>query len=89
MLSMLLALFYEKRKSRNLFLHKEKFQAQLPQNEKTLKSVREQLGKFCFLPLLIFTNLDFWNYWNEDNELRELSIVKNDAFLLMVYISNE
>ena len=48
------ALFYEKGKSGNSFLHKEKFRAQLPRKEKTLKSVWEkQLGKFCFLPLLI------------------------------------
>ena len=35
------AFCYDKGKSRNLFLRKEKFQAQLPQKEKTLKSVRE------------------------------------------------
>ena len=35
------ALFYEKGKSRNSFLRKEKFRAQFPRKEKTLKSVRE------------------------------------------------
>ena len=35
------ALFYEKRKNGNSFLRKEKFRAQLPRKEKTLKSVRE------------------------------------------------
>jgi len=35
------ALFYEKGKSGNSFLRKEKFRAQLPWKEKTLKSVRE------------------------------------------------
>ena len=35
------ALFYEKRKSGNSFLRKEKFRAQLPRKEKTLKSVRK------------------------------------------------
>ena len=35
------ALFYEKGKSDNSCLHKEKFRAQLPRKEKTLKSVRE------------------------------------------------
>ena len=35
------ALFYEKAKSGNSFLGKQKFQAQLPRKEKTLKSVRE------------------------------------------------
>ena len=35
------ALFYEKGKSGNLFLRKEKFPAQLPRKEKTIKSVRE------------------------------------------------
>ena len=35
------ALFYEKGKSRNSFLRKEKFRAQLPWKKKTLKSVRE------------------------------------------------
>ena len=34
------ALFYEKGKSGNSFLRKEKFRAQLPRKEKTLKSVR-------------------------------------------------
>ena len=34
------ALFYEKGKSRNSFRRKEKFRAQLPRKEKTLKSVR-------------------------------------------------
>ena len=37
------ALFYEKGKSGNSFLRKEKFRAQLPRNEKTLKSVRETI----------------------------------------------
>ena len=36
-----IALFYDKGKSRNLFLRKEKFCAQLPWKEKALKSVRE------------------------------------------------
>jgi len=40
-----IALFYEKRKSGNSFLRKEKFRAQLPQKEKTLKSVRETVRK--------------------------------------------
>ena len=35
------ALFYEKGKSGNLFLRKEKLRAQLARKEKTLKSVRE------------------------------------------------
>ena len=35
------ALFYEKAKSGNSFLRKEKFRAQLPRKEKTLKSVGE------------------------------------------------
>ena len=35
------ALFYEKGKSGNSFLRKEKFRAQLPRKENTLKSVRE------------------------------------------------
>ena len=35
------ALFYDKGKSRNSFLRKEKFRAQLPQKEKTIKSDRE------------------------------------------------
>ena len=35
------ALFYEKGKSDNSCLRKEKFRAQLPRKEKTLKSVRE------------------------------------------------
>ena len=35
------ALFYKKGKSRNSFLRKEKFRAQLPRKEKTLRSVRE------------------------------------------------
>ena len=35
------ALFYERGKSENSFLRKEKFRAQLPRKEKTLKSVRE------------------------------------------------
>ena len=35
------ALFYEKEKSDNSFLRKEKFRAQLLRKEKTLKSVRE------------------------------------------------
>ena len=35
------ALFYEKAKSENSFLRKEKFWAQLPRKEKTLKSVRK------------------------------------------------
>ena len=35
------ALFYEKGKSKHSFLRKEKFRAQLPRKEKTLKSVRE------------------------------------------------
>ena len=35
------ALFYEKGKSGNSFLRKEKFRAQLSRKEKTLKSVRE------------------------------------------------
>ena len=34
-------LFYEKGKSGNSFFRKEKFRAQLPWKEKTLKSVRE------------------------------------------------
>ena len=34
-------LFYEKGKSDNSFLRKEKFRAQLPRKEKALKSVRE------------------------------------------------
>ena len=37
------ALFYEKGKSGNSFLRKEKFRAQLPRKEKTLKSVREKI----------------------------------------------
>ena len=37
------ALFYEKGKSGNSFVRKEKFGAQLPRKEKTLKSVRETL----------------------------------------------
>ena len=36
-----IALFYEKGKSGNLFFRKEKFRAQLPRKEMTLKSVRE------------------------------------------------
>ena len=36
-----LALFYEKVKSKNSFLRKEKFRAQNPRKGKTLKSVRE------------------------------------------------
>ena len=35
------ALFYDKGKSGNSFLCKEKFRAQVPRKEKTLKSVRE------------------------------------------------
>ena len=35
------ALFYEKGKSGNSFLRKEKCRAQLPRKEKTFKSVRE------------------------------------------------
>ena len=35
------ALFYEKGKSGNSLFRKEKFRAQLPRKEKTLKSVRE------------------------------------------------
>ena len=35
------ALFYERGKTENLFIRKEKFRAQLPRKEKTLKSVRE------------------------------------------------
>ena len=35
------ALFHEKGKIGNSFLRKEKFRAQLPRKEKTLKSVRE------------------------------------------------
>jgi len=35
------ALFCEKGKSRNSFLRKEKFRAQLPRKEKTLKSLTE------------------------------------------------
>ena len=35
------ALFYEKGKSGNSFFRKEKFRAQFPRKEKTLKSVRE------------------------------------------------
>ena len=35
------ALFYEKGKSGNSFLRKEKSRAQLPRKETTLKSVRE------------------------------------------------
>ena len=35
------ALFYENGKSGNFFLHEEKFRAQLPWKEKTLKSIRE------------------------------------------------
>ena len=35
------ALFYKKGKSRNSFLRKEKFRAQLPRKEKTLKSRRQ------------------------------------------------
>ena len=35
------ALFYEKGKTGYSFLRKEKFWAQLPRKEKTLKSVRE------------------------------------------------
>ena len=35
------ALFYEKAKSGNSFLGKQKFRAQLPRKEKTLRSVRE------------------------------------------------
>ena len=35
------ALFYEKENSGNSFLRKQKFRAQLPRKEKTLKSVRE------------------------------------------------
>ena len=34
-------LFYQKGKSRNSFLRKEKFRAQLPRKENTLKSVTE------------------------------------------------
>ena len=65
------AFFYEKGKSENSFLRKEKFRAQLPRKEKTLKSVRETVRQVLFLS---FTNLDFWNYYiaNEDKELREL-----------------
>ena len=37
------ALFYDKGKSGNSFLRKEKFRAQLPRKEKTLKSVRETI----------------------------------------------
>ena len=40
------ALFYEKGKTGNSFLHKEKFQAQLARKEKTSKSVRETLDNF-------------------------------------------
>ena len=36
-----IALFYEEGKSGNSFFRKEKFRAQLPRKEKTLKSVRE------------------------------------------------
>ena len=35
------ALFYDKGKSGNSFLCKEKFRARVPRKEKTLKSVRE------------------------------------------------
>ena len=35
------ALFYEKGKSGNSFLRKEKFRAQLPRKEKRLNTVRE------------------------------------------------
>ena len=38
------ALLYEKGKSRNSFLRKEKFWTQLPRKEKTLKSVRETVS---------------------------------------------
>ena len=37
------ALFYEKGKSGNSFLRKEKFRAQVLRKEKTLKSVRETI----------------------------------------------
>ena len=40
------ALFYEKGKSGNSFLRKEKFRAQLPRKEKTLSPSVKQLGKF-------------------------------------------
>ena len=36
-----IALFYEKEKSGNSFFRKEKFRAQLPRKEKTIKSGRE------------------------------------------------
>ena len=38
------ALFYEKGKSGNSFVRKEKFRAQLPRKEKTLKCVRETVS---------------------------------------------
>ena len=37
-------LFYEKGKSGNSFFREEKFRAQLPWKEKTLKSVSETVG---------------------------------------------
>ena len=37
-------LFYEKGKSGNSFVRKEKFRAQLPRKEKTLKCVRETVS---------------------------------------------
>ena len=42
-------LFYEKGKSGNSFLPKEKFRAQLPRKEKTFKCVRETVRKNCSL----------------------------------------
>ena len=38
------ALFYEKGKSGNSFVRKEKFRVQLPRKEKTLKCVRETVS---------------------------------------------
>ena len=46
------AFFYEKGKSRNSFPRKEKFRAQLPCKEKTLKSLTET-GRYINAPMVI------------------------------------